>query len=82
MQGHRDFSARPLVWDLTNNVNYTFWKDPSYHDKLPCLLRGHVYWHVGKARPVLSSVRSSSNSGTSTGTAEESLSQEWESESN
>ena len=50
MVGHRDFTQFDLIWDLTNNVDYTFWKDGSYYSKFPCLLRGHLLWHVGKAR--------------------------------
>ena len=43
-----------FVWDLTNNVDWTFWKAEDYKHKLPCLLKKHTYWHVSKRRLGLS----------------------------
>ena len=43
----------PLIWDLTNNVDYTYWKHQDYHHCLPCLLRNHTYWHVSAQRALL-----------------------------
>ena len=42
-----------LVWDLTNNIDYSMWKDSSYHGFIPCLLRGHRYWSLSRKRQKL-----------------------------
>lgn len=46
-------AGRGLIWDLTNSMKYACWKSPSYSGVLPCLLRKHRLWHVGKARVIL-----------------------------
>lgn len=54
---------KPYIWDLTNNVDYTFWKHPSYHGMIPCLLRSHTYWsviaHSAVAMPLVGSTATS-----------------------
>lgn len=50
MCGPDAINNSPLVWDLTNNVDFSFWKHRSYFHYFPCLLRGHVYWHVSLKR--------------------------------
>ena len=51
----KDIKTCHVVWDLTNNIDWSYWKHESYYQKMPCLLRGHVYWMVSKGRLVLSS---------------------------
>lgn len=40
----------PFVWDLTHNIHFSQWKEESYEDYLPCLVRGHRYYHCGRKR--------------------------------
>ena len=47
---HPDLRNADLFWDLTNNVNYTFWKHESYRNVCPCILKNHVIWCVSKGR--------------------------------
>ena len=50
LEQHRGHIDLPLIWDLTHNVQFSQWKEPSREDYLPCLLRGHRFWHVGRKR--------------------------------
>ena len=53
--GYTDMAERPcLLWDLTNNISFGgCWKTSQYQGILPCVLRGHRLWSLGKARPIL-----------------------------
>ena len=46
-KGAQGFS--PFIWDLTNGIQYGCWTSSAYNDLLPCLLRGHRYYHLGSS---------------------------------
>ncbi|CAK8995926.1 unnamed protein product [Durusdinium trenchii] len=50
LEHHRGSTDLPLIWDLTHNITFQQWKEHAYEDTLPCLLRNHRYWHVGRRR--------------------------------
>ncbi|CAK8994141.1 unnamed protein product [Durusdinium trenchii] len=50
LEHHRGSTDPSLIWDLTHNITFQQWKEHAYEDTLPCLLRNHRYWHVGRRR--------------------------------
>ena len=48
LEKHRGSTDFPLIWDLTHNIQFSNWKEAEHQEFLPCLLRGHRYWHVGR----------------------------------
>ena len=49
LEQHRGVKDAPLIWDLTHNIQFANWKEEEHQDVIPCLLRGHRYFHVGRS---------------------------------
>lgn len=57
LECHRGRIDCPLVWDLTHNVTFAAWKEKTYEEKLPCVLRGHRYYHCGRQSSLVASCK-------------------------
>lgn len=57
LECHRGRIDCPLVWDLSHNVTFAAWKEKTYEEKLPCVLRGHRYYHCGRQSSLVASCK-------------------------